>query len=593
MSFQSTRKKINEFFLAGQKKIKNITWIKRNSGLSKSKDFKYQQWINENEAIVLSYYREWKYKPLITVLLFSGENHIDFQKTILSVAQQRYDLWELVVVAPKDDWSEILAFCKGAKIKLSKNEVTFQESFFELSKSFEAPLNAVAKGEWIIPIAAGNLLAPSALYWVAKECQENPSLVMIYSDEDELGNDFLRINPKFKSSFNPELMLSRNMVGDLVAYRTSALREKINLKSAFNKYYFYDLNFQIYEKFGPENIIRIPKILFHRRSYQESFQDNQGQADNLESIQIVKAHLARTHRNGQVENLQAYPQFTKVQFQLPNPLPLVTIIIPMRDKVDFTRNCILSIQKLTTYPNYEIIIIDNNSQEAQTIEYLNLLDAGKVRVISDKQAFNFSAINNRAVKEMRGTYLCFMNNDIEVLTPSWLEEMMGFATQPDIGCVGAKLWYPNWTLQHGGIILGIAGFAGHAHKFSVKGEVGYLERLILPQVVSAVTAACLVVRRSIFDSVNGFDEGFTVALNDVDLCLRINRAGFRNVWTPFAEMMHHESISRGHEDDEDKKERFKRELQLLQKRWGSSLLNDPYYNKNLTLELEDCSIVSS
>ena len=590
MYLKSIRHKIYEFILAIQNKLKNIADIKSTSGLFKSRDIKYQQWINNNEITIYSDDQEVENGPFITILLFSGENYKDCQNTIQSIAFQRYRFWELIIVAPKNDWSEILAFCKVAKIKFSKNEVTFQESFDELSESIGTSLNTNIKGAWIIPITSGNLLAPSALYWIVKECNVNPSLVMIYSDEDEFGNDFSRINPKFKSSFNPELMLSRNMVGDLVAYRTSALREKINLKSIFKQGYFYDLNFQIYEKFGSENIIRIPKILFHRRSYQESFQEKQGQVDHLENIQIVEAHLVRTLRNGRVLTLQEYPQFTRVQFQLPNPLPLVTIIIPMRDKVDFTRNCILSIEKLTTYANYEIIIIDNNSQESQTLEYLSKLEAEKVRVISDKQVFNFSAINNRAAKEARGSYLCFMNNDIEVLTPSWLEGMMEFATQPDVGCVGAKLWYPNWTLQHGGIILGIAGFAGHAHKFSAKGEVGYLERLVLPQAVSAITAACLLVRRSIFEGANGFDENFTVALNDVDLCLRINRSGFRNIWTPFAEMMHHESISRGHEDDEVKKERFKRELQILQKRWGSSLLNDPYYNKNLSLIHEDCSI---
>ncbi|MDX9839273.1 MAG: glycosyltransferase, partial [Azoarcus sp.] len=225
-----------------------------------------------------------------------------------------------------------------------------------------------------------------------------------------------------------------------------------------------------------------------------------------------------------------------------------------------------------------------------TFDYLRGLPTGHVRVLRDDGEFNFSRINNDGARFARGELLCLMNNDIEILTPDWLEEMVSFSLRQDIGCVGARLWYPDGRLQHGGVIIGLGGVAGHSHKYIPRGHPGYFYRAVLHQSLSAVTAACLLIRREVFDKVGGLDESLAVAFNDVDFCLRVREAGYRNVWTPYVEMNHHESASRGYEDNPAKQARFAREVSLIQARWGARLLEDPAYSPNLTLASEDFAI---
>jgi GT2 family glycosyltransferase len=271
---------------------------------------------------------------------------------------------------------------------------------------------------------------------------------------------------------------------------------------------------------------------------------------------------------------------------------LLSIIIPTRDNADILEVCVNSILDKTTYPNYEIIVIDNGSVEKATLKLFSSWPKDKIRVIRDESPFNFSAINNRAAKSARGELICLMNNDIEIITPDWAEEMASFATMDEVGSVGARLWYPDGRLQHGGVIIGLGGVAGHAHKYIGKSEYGYFARAILHQSMSAVTAACLMVRRTVYEAVDGLDEELSIAFNDIDFCLRLREAGYRNIWTPYAEMIHHESISRGTEDDEEKQARFNGEIRFMEKRWGDKLATDPAYNPNLTIDREDFSLAS-
>jgi GT2 family glycosyltransferase len=276
------------------------------------------------------------------------------------------------------------------------------------------------------------------------------------------------------------------------------------------------------------------------------------------------------------------------------PEPLVSLIIPTRDKPDLLRTCLDSIRAKTTYGNYEILVVDNNSEEAETFVYFEeLARDGRVRVVPYPHPFNYSGINNAAVRLARGSIIGLVNNDIEVISPDWLTEMVSWAQQPGIGCVGAKLLYPDDTVQHAGVILGIGGVAGHSHKMSPRNAHGYFSRLKVAQTLSAVTAACMLVRKSIYAEVRGMDsENLKVAFNDVDFCLKVRSAGYRNVWTPFAELYHHESKSRGIEDTPEKQERFRREVETMLVRWGHNLRNDPYYSQHLTQTHEDFSLRS-
>jgi GT2 family glycosyltransferase len=273
----------------------------------------------------------------------------------------------------------------------------------------------------------------------------------------------------------------------------------------------------------------------------------------------------------------------RVQYDVLEPVPKVSIIIPTRNARQLVQQCIESIHSKTTYANFEILLVDNGSDEPESLAYFSqLAQQGQVRLLKDPGVFNFSRINNDAARAATGDYVVFLNNDIEVITPGWLTELISHAQRPGVGAVGAKLWYPNNTIQHAGLVL-VAGLAGHAHLGKPRGDDGYFGRASLTQSYVAVTGACLCMSRSLFDTIGGFDETLAVAFNDVDLCLRLHDQGYRNVYTPFAELYHHESASRGYEDTPEKKARFEKEATILRERWLPLLINDPFYNPNLSL----------
>jgi len=303
-------------------------------------------------------------------------------------------------------------------------------------------------------------------------------------------------------------------------------------------------------------------------------------------MKAVTEHLKRIGADASVrehEHARLKGHF-HVSYQLPAELPKVSLIIPTRDGLQLLKRCIDSILTLTDYDNYEIVIVDNQSSERETKEYLGQVVADpRVRVLAYDQPFNYSAINNYAVRETSGELLGLVNNDIEVISPGWLREMAGHAMRPEIGAVGAMLYYPDNTIQHAGVVLGLGGVAGHVHGGHSRGYIGQMGRAQLTQNLSAVTAACLLIRRSVFEEVEGLDESLRVAFNDVDFCLRVRRLGYRNLWTPLAELYHHESATRGYEDSPEKQARFVGEVQRMQMIWGDELIMDPAYSPNLTL----------
>jgi GT2 family glycosyltransferase len=281
----------------------------------------------------------------------------------------------------------------------------------------------------------------------------------------------------------------------------------------------------------------------------------------------------------------------RVRYRLPKSVPLVSLIVPTRNGVRLLRRCFGSILEKTTYQHYEIVLVDNGSDDLETLRYLESIQGdSRVHIIRDNRPFNYSQLINSAVASASGTVIGLLNDDLEVITPDWLSEMVSHALRPGIGAVGARLWYPDDTLQHAGVILGIRGVAGHAHRYLKRGGKGYFGRASLIQSICALTAACLVVRKETFEKIGGFNETLQVAFNDVDFCLRVREAGYRNIYTPYAELYHHESATRGDEDTAEKQLRFSKESIYMKQRWGDLLLNDPAYSPNLTLDHQDFSL---
>jgi len=356
----------------------------------------------------------------------------------------------------------------------------------------------------------------------------------------------------------------------------------------------HDLLLRYTAGLSANQIHRIPQVLCHRRARNISLAPNSKEKyfTTIAGIKALKDHFVTQKINVLIRKGK-FPNTYKVSWPFPKSLPLVTLIVPTTDGYDILKTCISSILQKTTYQNYEILIIDNRISCKKTLSFIDtaINKHSHIRVLKWDKLFNYSAINNYAVSQAEGTIIGLINNDIEVISEDWLTEMVSHAIRPEIGCVGAKLYYPNNTIQHAGVILGIGGVAGHSHKHFPRKSRGYNHRLNLVQNLSAVTAACMVVKKAIFNQVGGLDEvNLPVAFNDVDFCLRVREAGYRNLWTPYAELYHHESISRGAEDTLEKQKRAQAEINYLRKTWREHLSDDPAYNPNLTIESDNFSL---
>ena len=512
------------------------------------------------------------------------------EEAIESVLGQTYEDWELCIADDASTAEHVAIILERFASSDPRIRFIRREKNGHISAATNDALG-LATGDFVAFLDHDDLLAPGALSAIAVELNTSPDADIIYSDEDKIDQDGRRYDPYFKPDYNYELLLAQNYFNHLTVIRRSLVVQVGGLREGYEGAQDHDLLFRVIERTTPDRIAHVPQVLYHWRAVsgstalaitEKSYASNAG-------IAAVQQHLDRRGVKGRVESASANCGHYRVRYALGGELPKVSIIIPTRDRADILSVCLESLLSISTYVNFEIIIADNGSREAATFELFNSQPKDRVRVIRLDQPFNFSAINNAAVREATGEFVCLMNNDIEVVTPDWLNEMMSFAVQPGVGCVGARLWYPDNTLQHGGIILGIGGVAGHAHKYLDRKAPGYFCRASHHQSFSAVTAACLVVRKSTYDSVGGLDESLAVAFNDVDFCLRVRETGLRNVWTPYAEMIHHESASRGLELTPDQQKRFKAEVDAMLDRWREALVTDPAYNPNLSLEFEDFS----
>ena len=530
-------------------------------------------------------------QPYFSIVMPAYNSNVEWlSEAIESVRNQIYKNWELCIAddASTDVHSKAL-LTKFAK-KDKRIKVVFRKENGHISKASNSALE-LATGDYIVLLDHDDKLSEDALFWVAKTISEHPEAKLIYSDEDKFDHEGVRSDPYFKCDWNYSLFLSQNMISHLGVYKTEIINKIGGFRISFEGSQDYDLALRFIEQISHEEIFHIPRVLYHWRIHKESTAlgaDKKPYA--LTSAQkAISEHLQRMEIDSKVEILPS--QMYRVKYILPDSNPLVSIIIPTRNNYKLLKNCIKSIVGKTHYNKYEIIIVDNNSDEEQSLNFLNKIgNEPNINVLEDKREFNFSAINNRAVEYAKGEFICFLNDDTEVISAEWLTEMLSIAVQKGVGAVGAKLWYPNNTLQHGGVILGIGGIGSHAHKHLPKGSVGYFNRAKLIQEFSAVTAACMIVSKRLFSQVGGFDEeNLAVAFNDVDLCLKLRELNYRIVWTPFAELYHHESISRGEDVFEATNKRFIKENQFMEKKWQKWIENDPAYSPNLTLSAEDFS----
>ncbi len=511
------------------------------------------------------------------LLTLDGQTQPDaLARCLTALSAQAYDSFECLVGLPADMAPELVAV-----IRAQAADTRFRIIDLPAGLTPAATMNRLterAKNPWLVAISADDQLAPAALFWLAEAIASHPDKPVFYADEDRIDVTGERSAPVFKPDFNYELLLTHNYFGDLTVWGAADVSAAGGFDEALVEDFAYDLTLRIIERAGGGAVHHVPRVLNHIR------------AQRLETIHdpaVVARHIARTGPKAEVTPHPEIFGYTRVRHVLPSPLPLVTIIIPTRDRAELLKQCLDSLFEKTTYPNYEIIVVDNGSVERATLAYFKTLDPQRVRILRDERPFNFSALNNAAVAMARGDFVCLMNNDIGIITPDWLEEMLSFAAQPGIGAVGARLWYPDDRLQHAGVLVGFFGVAGHMHKLIRRGETGYGHRAALHQSLSAVTAAVLLVRKDIYQAVGGFDEELAVAFNDVDFCLKVRDAGYRNIYTPHAEMYHYESASRGAETTPAQKAREFREITLMKERYGEALAVDPAFNPNLSLTSED------
>ena len=449
----------------------------------------------------------------------------------------------------------------------------------------------MADGDFVVLTDHDDLLSPEALYQCAKAVQKEPQTDVIYSDEDKVdmsGKKFFE--PHFKSDYNIDLLCTMNYICHLFVVRKDVMERAGLFESCYDGAQDHDFILRCTEK--AEHIVHIPKVLYHWRCHAQSTSENpESKLYAFENgCKAVKAHYDRIGVPAEVVQGPFYGMYRT--HYLWKEQPLVSILIPNKDHAADLKKCMDSIEEKSTYRNFEFIIVENNSTEEETFAYYKEIEKrDNVRVLYYKEDFNYSRINNFGAKEANGEYVLLLNNDTEMIEPDSIKEMLDVCMRPDVGIVGAKLLYEDNTIQHAGVIIGFGGVAGHAFIGQDRDDNGYFSRIISVQDLSAVTAACLMVRRSVFDEVEGLNEEFKVAFNDIDFCLKVRKAGYLVVYNPYAQFYHYESKSRGQEDSADKVARFQQEIGLFGERWGELLEHgDPYYNPNLTLDKADFSL---
>ena len=564
----------------------------------KSKDFKYQQWLRKNYPKpehfdkIKSQILALDYQPLISVIVpvYNPDRHF-LQQAIESVIDQIYPNWELCLADDRSTKPYVKSVLEEYSHKDERIKVVYRSQNGHISSASNSALE-IASGEYIALLDHDDLLAPHALAEVVKLLDRHPEADFIYTDEDKVDEQNVHQDPFFKPDWCPDSFLARMYTCHLGVYRRSLVTEVGNFRVGFEGSQDYDLVLRVTEK--TDKIFHVPNVLYHWRIHSESTA-GEAEAKPYAANAAQKAIGEAIVRRGEPGKVDTHPVFAgvyTVRYDI-KEYKLVSIIIPTKDLADTLDVCLKSIFTKTTYPNYEVIVIDNGSTEAKTFncfENWQQQQPDRFKYYTYDVPFNYSQINNYAVKKAEGDYLLFLNNDTEVITPDWIEAMVEQAQRESIGAVGSLLLYPDDTVQHAGVVLGIGGVAGHSHKNFPVAVPGYISQLISTNNYSAVTAACLMCRRDVFEEVGGFETKLAIAFNDVDFCLRIVERGYRNIYLPHVVLYHYESKSRGYENTPAKQARFAKEVSYMREKWQHICDNDPCYSPHLTKIHEDYSI---
>ena len=547
----------------------------------------YDFWIDVHEdydkKAIIEEIKAFTYKPKVSIVMpvYNVEEQW-LRACVESVRNQYYENWELCIADDNSSEAHIKPLLEEFKMLDSRIKVVYREENGHISEASNSAL-AIATGEFVGLLDNDDTLADFALYEVVKLLNEHPEADLIYSDEDKLSEDNKRSQPFFKTDWAPDILLATNYICHFGVYRKNIIDEIGGFRKGYEGAQDYDLVLRFTEK--TDQIFHIQKILYHWRMISNSTAvnpDSKGYAFEA-GLKSLEDALERRGIKGTVSH-GAFPGVYNIEYEIVNN-GLVSVIIPTRDNAADLKACIDSIYEKTIYENFEIIVADNGSEKEETFklfEYYTKKYQDQFKVVRIDMPFNFSKINNLAVQESKGEYLLFLNNDITVITKGWMKRMVSYAQQQHVGAVGAKLYYPDNTIQHAGVLLGMGGVAGHGHVGYPRGDYGYFGKLVTTNNYSSVTAACMMVKREDFDRVNGFEEKLTVAFNDVDFCLKLYEAGKYNVWLHNVELYHYESKSRGAEDTYSKYKRFNSEIKYMKDHWLKYIKNDPYYNRNLT-----------
>lgn len=535
--------------------------------------------------------------PKISILVPLWNNEPEFQKEMLdSVMNQTYQNWELCLADGSDDAHSYMGEISKEYAARSNGRIVYKK--LEKNEGISGNTNAclaMATGEFIGLLDQDDILHPSTLYEYVKAINEKDA-DYIYCDETTFksGNIDHMLTMHFKPDYAPDNLRANNYICHFSVFKRDLLQGTELFRSQFDGSQDHDMILRLTD--AAQNVVHVPKLLYYWRCHATSVASNiEAKPYAIEAARGAVAENLRSHgfKNFQITSTRAFETIFKIRYQIIGS-PRISIVIPNKDHVEDLKRCISSIEEKSTYDNYEIVVVENNSETKEIRDYYELLkDDPRVKVVTYTGSFNYSAINNFGVKETTGEYILLLNNDTQVITVNWMEEMLMYAQREDVGAVGAKLYYGDKTIQHAGVVIGLGAHrtAGHTHYKQHRENLGYMGRLCYAQDVTAVTGACLLVKKSLFEKVGGLDESFAISLNDVDFCLKLRKLGLLNVFTPFAELYHFESISRGLDDQGEKAERYNRESAHFRDKWKKELQQgDPYYNPNFSLDRSDFSL---
>ena len=558
----------------------------------------YQKWIRhhlpDRNELEKQKKTSFGYRPKISFVVPLYKTPEKYLRRLTeSFQEQTYSNWELCFSDGSGAQSPLTELLKELTAKDNRIKYVSHEEALQISENTNSAIE-IATGDFIAFADHDDELTPNALFECVKAINEKPQTLVIYTDEDKMSMDGHKFfQPHFKPDYNPDLLCTVNYICHLFVVSRKVIEKVGGLRSEFDGAQDYDFVLRCVEAVKDEEICHIPKILYHWRCHEDSTAENpESKLYAFEAgRRAVQAHYERTGIHAEVFKGE-YLGLYRTKF-IRDHDPLISIIIPNKDHIDDLKRCMESIEQKSTYKNYEYIIVENNSTDSATFEYYKKLEAEnpKVRMVYWDGVFNYSAINNYGASFAKGEYLLLLNNDTEIINPDCLEELLGYCMRKDVGAVGARLYYEDDTIQHAGVVIGFGGIAGHCFVQQKRGTTGYCHRIICAQDYSAVTAACMMVKKSAFDAVGGLSEELAVAFNDIDFCMKLRKAEYLIVYNPYAELYHYESKSRGLEDTPEKVARFNKEIATFEKKWPEILENgDPYYNPNLTLKSQDFSL---